>query len=113
MRQEVVFSFSLDHKQRNPHLNFFELWILVSLEKLTYLPNALVNNKTLSVLIFSNDGTTNIGIANIGLINLGIANIGLANIDITIANIGIANIGLANLSITNIRITNICITNIT
>jgi len=38
-----------------------------------YLPNALVNNKTSSLLDFSNDGTTNIIIANIGITNISVA----------------------------------------
>jgi hypothetical protein len=84
--------------QISSNFEFLCVWTL------TYL-HALVNNKTLSLLDFSSDGTTNIIIANISITNLGIANI-------RIANIGLANIRISNIGITNIRIVNISLANL-
>jgi hypothetical protein len=69
------------HKQRSPPLKFFKLKFLCAWT-LAYLHNALVNNKTSSLLDFSNDGTTNIIIANISISNIHISDLRIANIRI-------------------------------
>ncbi len=113
LRQEVVFNFYLDTINKGTLIWISSKFEFLCVWKLTCLLNALVNNKTLSLLNFYSDGTTNIIITNIRIADLHIANIGITNIKIpnqSIANIGVANISIAKISLANIRITNIDIT---
>jgi hypothetical protein len=70
MHQENISNFFLDTINKGALLWISSSFEFLCVYTLTYLPIALVNNKTSSLLDFFSDGTTNISIADLHTTNL-------------------------------------------